>query len=122
MKWARCVEAVLGAWLLSAPLVLDHGDDALLWGNDVLCGLLILGCALIPCFGRWPRLHLFHLLTGSWLVGVGWMVSRQPERWVASQNSVMVGLVLLIFALIPTQATQPPDGWIRVFENRSPSD
>jgi hypothetical protein len=122
MMWARFTEALLGAWLLSAPLVLRHGDDVLLWGSDLLCGVLILGCALLTCLGRWPRLHLFHLLTGSWLVGFGWLVAQQPDRWTAGQNDVVVGLVLLMFALIPTRATQPPEGWRRILADRPPSD
>lgn len=109
--WARVIEIMLGCWLAVSPFVFRHAaDEKVLWLNDLFSALAVIILALISF---WPPLRYAHVaivLVALWLIGVGFWASSAPAP-PALQNDILVGLLLLMFAIIPNQANLPPPAW-----------
>jgi len=118
--WARKVEIGIALWLAASPFVFGYArDDVGRWVNDFGCAVLIAGAALLSHASRFRRAHLVSLAVAAWLVGLGWNLAWSTENpSPIAENWVGVGLVLLIFAIVPSEALQPPMGWRRTSERR----
>jgi hypothetical protein len=109
--WARTVEVMLGFWLAASPFIFDHSDDnVLLWWNDFLCAFLIIAFSLLSFWHRTSRMHLANIAIALWLMGFGYLGFSYPVP-PAGQNTIMLGLILLMLAIIPSKATFPPKKW-----------
>lgn len=108
--WGRIVEIMTGVWLLLSPFIFGASDDpAILWGDT---GTAILIWVLAGA-SYWPPLKHAHwaiLLVAVGLVLVGRFSSEMPAS-AAQQNHIFVGLFLLLIAIIPNEASQPPSAW-----------
>ena len=109
--WPRTVEAMLACWLAISLFVFRYpADEPLLWWHDWICAFLIATLALLSFVDQTRRAHLLELLSAAWLIGHGW--------WTASgihdaprQNWIVLGLLLLMIAIIPTDCVNPPHAW-----------
>lgn len=109
--WPRVVEIMLGCWLLVTPLVFRDTPGAGNYaGNALVCGAL-LGTLSLLSFWRPLRLaHLGTLLVALWLTGHGYFSAQRPGP-PAAQNEITVGLILLLFAVLPNEINQRPLPW-----------
>jgi hypothetical protein len=109
--WARTIEVMLGSWLALSPFIFRHGgDDKVLWFNDLLSAMAIIVLALVSF---WPPLrfaHLASLAIAVWLIAFGFWSSPYPAP-PALQNDIVIGLLLLMFAIIPNETNLPPREW-----------
>lgn len=111
MMWARIVECMLGCWFLVSPFVFGHSSrQTALWINDLAAGatLIVLSLASYGKLTAWAHWLLIPL--GAWLVVFGRVLHPMPLQ-PAAQNQVVVGLLLLMFAIIPNEASLPPHAW-----------
>jgi hypothetical protein len=109
--WARVVEAMLGCWLAVSPFVFRHSaDEPLLWWNDFSCAAITMLFALASYHRPFRHAHLLNLVTAIWLIVFGY-VRSEPFAAAAYQNHIFVGLLLLMFAVIPNHASEPPQEW-----------
>ena len=109
--WPRICELLLGAWLMLTPLIFAGTDavDAFAW-RDVVAGGTIIGLSLLSF---WRRTHWAHLVTGAVALALGlaaYFGGARPGP-PAAQNEIAVAFALLLFAIIPNEATQPPRPW-----------
>lgn len=111
--WARVIEMMLGAWLVISPFIF-RGTPGLerYVVNDVIAGSLAIVFALLCFWGRTPRAHLATLVLGAWLAGYGYLSADRPGP-PAAQNDIVIGLLLMVFAVVPTAAARPPAAWRR---------
>ena len=112
MMWARVVEFMIGCWLAMSPFIFGHtADDILFWTVDLVAAMLVMTLALIS---YWPPLRHAHLAVG--LVALALILVGRfgiaPPIPPAGQNYILVGLLLLMFALVPNNASQPPKAWL----------
>lgn len=109
--WARIIEVMLGCWLAMSPFIFHHGaEDGALWFNDLISALIVIVLALVSF---WPPLrfaHVGNLAIALWLIAFGFWASPYPTP-PALQNDIIVGLLLLMFAIVPNEATRPPRPW-----------
>jgi peptidoglycan/LPS O-acetylase OafA/YrhL len=107
--WPRYCEVLLALWLIASGSVLDNSDPAQYRLVSVVAGILILILDLlsITLYKRYAYLLVlavaFALLAFSFLLA--------PAEAQGTQNLVIVALLLMIFGVLPTEATQPPLSW-----------
>jgi hypothetical protein len=111
--WPRVVELTLGCWLVISPFIF-RGTPAVgdYFVNDIVCGALAVILSLLCFWAPTRRAHLATLALGVWLAMFGYFSAERPGP-PAAQNDLVIGLLLLIFAIIPTEASEPPIPWRR---------
>jgi hypothetical protein len=115
--WARIVECMLGCWLLMSPFIFRHrpGEPAL-WINDLAVGSAVIVLSIASCWRPMGWAHLLLLFVGAWLIVFG-RFQQAPPLQPALQNNLVVGLLLLMFAVIPNEASLPPRAWRNIGRN-----
>lgn len=109
--WARESEILLGIWLVFCPALFTHaGTPADLWITDLICGLAVVVAALLSHWRRTRYAHLASLAVAAWLAASGWLATR-TQPLPAHENHIVVGLLLGMFAIVPSFATEPPRSW-----------
>lgn len=108
--WARYFELSLALWLGLSPFIMQHGRATWHWVHDLGFAALIAVLALLSFRPGRERSHLWLLAVSAWLVGFGWWHAHgHPDGGPAVyQNWIVVGLVLLLFAVVPSSASTPP--------------
>ena len=111
--WARTAEVMLGLWLAASPFIFGHlPAERGLWWSDFASALLIVTLSLFSFWNRSRRAHLLNIGVALWLVGFGYFgFGGAPPP--GAQNELLVGLLLLMLAIVPSQATLPPVAWRR---------
>jgi len=108
--WPRVVEIMFGWWLAVSPFIFRHGDDPWLWWSDGVCAALAVTFGLLSYWKPTRQMHLGTLLVGGWLVCSGMISSPYPAP-PGYQNHVLVGFLLMMFAIIPNNSLNPPPEW-----------
>jgi hypothetical protein len=109
--WGRVVELMLGLWLVLSPFIFGHEIlHPALWKNDFACGVAMVLLALLSFWHALRHVHLLNLLVAAWLIGFGYIYGGYPSP-PGAQNNILLGLILLLFAVIPNEANQPPLPW-----------
>jgi hypothetical protein len=114
--WARVVEVMLGCWLAISPFIFNHPmEKSAWWINDLSSGFAVVALALLSFWDPMRHAHLAHVLVALWLIGFGYLAAPYPTP-PALQNDLMLGLLLLMFAIIPNDASLPPKPWKEFYE------
>lgn len=109
--WSRVVEIMLGCWLLMSPFIFAYSSEAsTMWANDFICGSAVILFGLFSYWAPTQHAHLLTLLVGTWLTAFAYREGLGAVS-PASQNYLTVGLLLLMFAIIPNDAANPAPGW-----------
>jgi len=113
--WGRVVEIMTAVWLAASPFFFAvQGDRSSLW-FDLGVAFLI---ALFAGLSYWSPTQHAHLLTLIVsLVLILWSRFAESPPPPIQQNHIVIGLFLLMIALIPNNASQPPRMW-RASDNR----
>jgi SPW repeat len=111
MMWARVVEVMIGCWLAISPFVFRHPpDQSAWWTNDLISGFIVVTLALLSFWTPTRHAHLALSGIAAWLIGFAYLSAAHPIP-PALQNDMVVGLLLLMFVIIPDEATLPPKAW-----------
>jgi hypothetical protein len=107
--WARYLEIALGVWLATAPFVLGTARDHALNFVELVAGagVVVLAAASIRSRGR---AHLGSPVIADVVASGGWWASRVAAD-ARAENAIVVGLVLAMSAIVPTEASRPPVRW-----------
>jgi hypothetical protein len=111
--WARVVEFMLGCWLAISPFIFRHpADEWGLWVVDWGAACLVMAFALLSYWPPLKRMHLATAVLSIGLIAVGrFFFGEHPPA--GAQNQIMIGLLLLMFALVPSHASSRPEAWQR---------
>jgi hypothetical protein len=120
--WPRVVEVMIGCWLAMSPFIFRHSpSEPALWWNDFACAVAVVTFGLLSYYRPLQHAHLLQLLIGFWLIGFAFVRAGETVP-PALQNSVLVGLFLLMFGVIPNHASQPPEQWEQFGEGDASSE
>ncbi len=110
--WVRTIEFMLGCWLALSPFILRYpSDEPFLWVSDLTCAALIMVFSLLSFYRPLNKMHLFNLGVAFWLWGLAY--ATFPEVPSAPQeNSMTIGYLLFMLALIPTHSHESPRSWM----------
>lgn len=117
--WGRILEVMLGLWLVLSPFIFGHYPaDRPLWVSDFACGAAMVLLALLSFWRVTRYAHLLQLAVAAWLVGFGYFHGGYPAA-PGYQNDIFVGLTLMLLAIIPNEAEQPPRSWRRYYQQQA---
>ena len=117
--WPRVAAFLVGVWLLLSPFVFRHPKHAFgQWATDLACASAVMALSALSFWDRARRVHLVLVAVSGWLVGFGYFAGGYPSP-PAFQNEILTGLVLLLLAILPSEANLPPRAWRRYFEDRA---
>ena len=105
--WPRICELLLAVWLILSPAFLDGTSQTTVVAR-VTAIVMILASSLAMT-DRFRRAYLVTLLLAVLLTGYPFLYP--PPATPMLQNFVVTGLVIAMFAVIPSEATRPPRGW-----------
>ena len=109
--WPRVVEVMFGAWLLIVPFVFRGTPEVDRFvPSAVLSGSVIIVASLMAFWHRTAWARFITLAASLWLMGHGYFAAVRPGP-PAAQNEITVGLLLILFAILPNETNRPPIGW-----------
>lgn len=108
--WPRICEIILGIWLIMCHFLFPFAD----WigiGSAILI-FLFAGLSFIESINK---IHLLQIIPAGMLfyASYSFPTSNLP---IVLQNNILVGLSLLVFAIIPTKACEPPRPWKKFYD------
>ena len=107
--WGRVVEIMTAVWLAMSPWIFHASDNQSLMWADLGVGLLIAVLAALSYWHPTRYAHLLILAVAIGLIGWGRLAGTPPP--FEHQNHIVIGLFLLMIALIPNDASNPPTMW-----------
>jgi hypothetical protein len=111
--WPRVAELMIGLWLVLSPLIFRNTEAVEQFAAvDVSAGAAVV---ILSLLSFWHRAEWAHLGTARLALGLGAFAYFAWERPgpPAAQNEIFVALLLLLLAIIPNEASQPPKPWRR---------
>jgi hypothetical protein len=116
--WARLMEFIIGIWLGMSWLIFRYSvDHASLQINDWICSVCIILFALISYKELFRYSHLLNFFIGLWLIS--WtFYSGTGIDFGPHQNYMVIGLLLLMFSLVPSRAQEPPKRWVEFLSKK----
>lgn len=109
--WPRIAELLLGLWLALSPAIFAGTASVEAFARrDIVAGIAIV---VLSVLSFWRRAGGAHFVTALLAIGLGLAAYFGAERPgpPAAQNEIAVALTLLLFAIVPNHATQPPRPW-----------
>lgn len=108
-KWPRYAEVICALWLIASGWVLTYPDPFVYGVVSITAAvaILIFDLMSITMFMRYA--YLMILVVAAGLLGFGYFVA--PAETQGTQNLICVALFLLMFAILPTEAMEPPKSW-----------
>jgi hypothetical protein len=118
--WSRIIELLFAVWLFCSHYVFPYPFvSKFFWINDLCSAALIASFALLSFVRRFEKAHLCSLAVALWLMGVGFFGSSILPPPAFLQNDLIVGLLLLAFAIIPSHSSNPPKSWAEFYKKNS---
>jgi hypothetical protein len=116
MKWPRYCEMLLGLWLLVSPWFLNYGGAASpgVINLAAATGILVLDVLSLRFYKGYAYLAVLGIAIA--LLAHGYFV--MPPEAAGTQNNIITALLLLMFAILPTEATLPPLSWREFHKNK----
>lgn len=110
--WARIVELILAIWLFLSHFIFPMQN-----GKDLIIACLIFLFAALSFIDKLNKMHLLQVLPVFWLL---YLAFSYPTPWLpfSLQNYILVALLLLVFAITPSRASEPPRPWRRFLKEK----
>lgn len=111
--WPRVAELTIGLWLILSPHIF-RGTDAVeqFRAIDAVSGAAVIALSLLSFWRRTAWAHLGTALLGLGLAAFAYLAWARPGP-PAAQNEIVAGLLLMLLAIIPNEASRPPAPWRR---------
>jgi len=110
--WARICEMILGLWLIVSYFIFPTGSL-----HDLCAAILILLFAALSYIPSLNKIHLLQVLPAAYLLSLGYSYPT-PILPFGLQNYILIALTLLMFALIPSNASDHPRPWKKFLKER----
>ena len=106
--WPRVIEVMLGVWLVITPLVFRGTEEIERYtANTIATGLIVIAASLAAFAPRAGWTRYVTRVASCWLAVHGYLSAVRPGP-PAAQNEIMIGLLLLLFAILPNHVNRPP--------------
>lgn len=114
--WARVVEFMLALWLSISPFIFCYPKDArFFWANDFIVATLIALFSLGSIYKPLRKIHLVNLAISFYLIFLSYLFRDSP-MYGPLQNYMVLGILILMTAIIPAEASKPPVPWRKFYD------
>lgn len=113
--WARHFELFLAIWLSISWLIFSYPQGSLLMYHDFVVAIVISTLSLLNY--KYRYIHLYNFAVAAWLIALV-LFSQAPITNPFYQNYMTIGLLLLMFAVIPPNSSFPPKEWHEFLEKK----
>ncbi|MEW4453450.1 hypothetical protein AB1L30_12290 [Bremerella sp. JC817] len=111
--WARVAEFMLGCWLLCSPFIFpEEHRGAVPALVDFSLGGMVMTFALLSYWRPTRFAHIGTLFLSLAIILLA-RIMLAPEIPPSGQNFMMIGLLLLMFSMVPNKAFDAPEAWQR---------
>ncbi|HSX04147.1 MAG TPA: hypothetical protein VLG76_05400 [Rhabdochlamydiaceae bacterium] len=101
----------MAGWLVISPFIFHYSrEDHFFWTSDYTCAFLIAFFALLSFWEPLRKAHLLSLGVALWLVFAAYR-SFPMLATAAEENSLAVGVSLLMFAIVPCHSHRLSPSW-----------
>ncbi|WP_066839698.1 SPW repeat protein [Rufibacter ruber] len=115
--WAQIINALLGLWLMTAPVMLDSEKTAS--NNGHIVGPIIVSFAVIAWWESTRVVRLYNLPLGAWLLLAPWVLGYENTPSIV--NNLAVGALVIAFSLVRGKVQEQfGGGWGAVFRSDTP--
>lgn len=111
--WGRVVEMAIAVWLALSPFIFRVQHDARAIAIDFGLSTIILLFASLSYYRPTRYAHLLTLVVAVGMLAWGRFAYGSPPPPI-EQNHIFVGFLLLMIALIPSEASLPPEPWRQI--------
>ena len=119
--WARVLECLVAIWLFVSPTILPYFvHETLLQNSHLVIPFLIVIFSLFSFHSAFRKIHLVNFLLGVWLLGLGY-IAYPLDPLPSQENSVVVGLLIMLFSLVPTHRVKSEGGSQKAEVKKNPS-
>ncbi|QDU95063.1 hypothetical protein [Lignipirellula cremea] len=107
--WGRVIEINTAVWLAMSPYIFaaQGRPGAVLF--DTTAALVVGVLAGLSYWRTTRHAHLLLVVLAPAIAIYGRLAEASPSPW--NQNHIVVGLFLLMIAVIPNEASLPPEAW-----------
>ena len=106
--WARIMEFMLGCFLAISPFIFSYeSDDYFFFISSFVGASLLITFSLLSYYPKLSKIHLCNLIVSLFLLAVAIIMDKSPK----TQNYAVLGLILLMLNIIPSNASHPPKKW-----------
>lgn len=102
--WARIIELLIALWMLISYFLFDYQWDHL----PVAAAIGIF--SLLSYIESLNKMHLFNVLPAFYLLYISYTYPTVPLPF-SYQSYILCAFFLLLFAIIPSRASEPPRAW-----------
>lgn len=114
--WGRHFEVSLAIWLALSWLIFRYPDESFVFMiHDFFIAASIATISLLNY--KYRYVHLLNLIIAFWLIAFVFF-SHAPITNAIYQNYMMIGLILLIFSVVPPKASHPPQEWEQFIQKK----
>ncbi len=113
--WARYFEMAIGVFLAFSSIIFPI--DVCLWKWNVAMAIWLFLFSLLSFYFPLRKIHLLNVFVIIVLIALAF---KQPVSPPAApyQNYVVLALLLVLFVIIPTNASKIPVPWERFYSSR----
>lgn len=102
---------MLGCWLLVSPWIFGHYPQQQAFViNDFACAVAVMAFGFLSFWRPLRHIHLLTILVAGWMIAFAYLNRAEPVP-PPLQNNVLTALLLMMFAVLPNHASQPPEAW-----------
>lgn len=117
--WPRIPNTLLGIWLMAAPAILGLPADHPAATNDRIIGPLVVTFAVVAMSEALFSLRRANYALGAWLLIAPWVLGYLGGPISAIINSLVVGVLIVVFARIPGKRSHYfAGGWSSLLPGR----
>ncbi|PIS03403.1 MAG: hypothetical protein COT85_00380 [Chlamydiae bacterium CG10_big_fil_rev_8_21_14_0_10_42_34] len=109
--WARIIEIFIGIWLIISHFLFQTSGF-----DDLIAGGFIILFASLSFVDRLNKMHLCHIFPTGWLLYLSYSYPT-PYLPFFMQNYILSALNVLMFAIIPSHASDHPRPWKKFLKN-----
>ncbi|MGD2168676.1 MAG: hypothetical protein PVI40_00345 [Chlamydiota bacterium] len=111
--WARIIELFIAGFLIASSWIFQ--SSSFLWIFNIITTTWIILFSLLSFSHRLRKIHLMNIIAALALA-ICAFIQPDPPPPPVYQNYMVLALLLIMFAVLPTEASKAPIPWRRFYK------